>query len=133
MNCSDVGPVRPERPRPLGLSPQWKPFVNLICRVSRLWPRGISKERADLAEWCKAVSPSNELRQWYEHDPEKFDEFVRRYQAELEQPEQAEAFAHLQHLANTGPLTLLTATKTVEISHARVLRDLLMGTSPTTA
>lgn len=94
--------------------------------VDRLWPRGISKERADLTEWCRDVSPSNDLRKWYEHDPAKYDEFVRRYRVELEQPDQAKAFAQLQDFASKGPLTLLTATKTVDISHAHVLRNLLI-------
>jgi uncharacterized protein YeaO (DUF488 family) len=97
--------------------------------VDRLWPRGISKERADLTEWCREVSPSNDLRTWYEHDPAKHDEFVRRYRAELDHPERAEAFAHLRKLASTGPLTLLTSTKAVDISHARVLHDLLSADS----
>jgi uncharacterized protein YeaO (DUF488 family) len=59
--------------------------------VDRIWPRGISKAKAALNEWCKDVSPSTELRKWYSHDPAKFEEFTRRYCAELEHPERAEA------------------------------------------
>lgn len=95
--------------------------------IDRLWPRGISKERADLTAWLRDVAPSNELRRWYEHDPAKYGEFARRYQAELQEPGPAQAFTHLQDIARQGPLTLLTSTKSVEISHAKVLQDLLNG------
>ena len=59
--------------------------------VDRIWPRGLTKEKADLDEWCKPVAPSPALRKWYAPDPERFEEFGRRYQAELEQPERDEA------------------------------------------
>lgn len=92
--------------------------------VDRLWPRGVSKARAKLDEWCKDVAPSNELREWYGHDPERYDEFARRYEAELKDPERAAAYAQLKELSK-GTLTLLTATKEVEISQAAVLAGLL--------
>lgn len=97
--------------------------------VDRLWPRGVSKERAHLSDWCKQVAPSTELRKWYDHDPAKFSEFTSRYTSELEAGDQAIAFAHLQELARKGTLTLLTATKQPEISEAQVLADLLVPTS----
>jgi uncharacterized protein YeaO (DUF488 family) len=93
--------------------------------VDRLWPRGLTKERADLAEWCKEAAPSAELRRWYGHDPAKFDEFARRYRAELAQPERAGVLRHLQDLAGSRSLTLLTATRNPDISEAAVLADLL--------
>ena len=93
--------------------------------VDRLWPRGISKERADLTEWCKEVAPSTELRKWYGHVPEKFDEFARRYRGELEDDDHAAAIKHLRELAAKGPLTLLTGTKQPEISEAAVLAEVL--------
>ncbi|MUN64804.1 DUF488 family protein [Kocuria sediminis] len=93
--------------------------------VDRLWPRGLSKDKADLDEWCKTVAPSTALRQWYGHDPERFEEFARRYHTELADPERAEALQHLRELAQRGPLTLITATKTPQISEAAVLADLL--------
>jgi uncharacterized protein YeaO (DUF488 family) len=93
--------------------------------VDRLWPRGLTKARADLAEWCKEVAPSTELRRWYGHDPARFDEFARRYRAELAQPEQAAALRHLHDLAGSRRLTLLTATRDADISEAAVLADLL--------
>jgi uncharacterized protein YeaO (DUF488 family) len=95
--------------------------------VDRLWPRGLSRERADLDEWCKDVAPSPELRKWYAHDPERFAEFRRRYRAELRAPVRAEALQHLRALARRRNLTLLTATKSADISEAAVLAELLDG------
>lgn len=94
--------------------------------VDRIWPRGVSKERAHLDEWCKQVAPSTELRKWYGHDRARFDEFTRRYEAELAEPERAAALTHLRELAQQNTmLTLLTATKDIDISEAAVLVDLL--------
>ncbi len=95
--------------------------------VDRIWPRGLSKEKADLDEWCKAVAPSTELRKWYNHDPQRFEEFGRRYRVELEEPERAETLGHLRALARHGNLTLLTATKQADISEAEVLAFLIRG------
>jgi uncharacterized protein YeaO (DUF488 family) len=93
--------------------------------VDRLWPRGLSKSKAALDEWCKQVAPSAELRQWYGHEPERFNEFRRRYRAELTQPEPAAALQHLRELATDKTMTLLTATRRSEISEAAVLAELL--------
>lgn len=93
--------------------------------VDRIWPRGLTKARAALDEWCKDVAPSAELRKWYSHDPDRFQEFGRRYRAELKDPQRAEALAHLRGLAKGRQLTLLTATREPEISQAAVLADLL--------
>jgi uncharacterized protein YeaO (DUF488 family) len=93
--------------------------------VDRLWPRGLTKEQADLDEWCKQIAPSAELRKWYGHDPDRFSEFARRYRKELHDPERAEALAHLYVLAQQRTLTLLTATRHAETSEAAVLADLL--------
>lgn len=93
--------------------------------VDRIWPRGLTKEKADLDEWCKPIAPSTALRKWYAHDPGRFEEFGRRYRAELEQPERAEALEHLRGLTKHRALTLLTATKHADISEAQVLADLL--------
>lgn len=95
--------------------------------VDRLWPRGVSREKACLDEWCKPVAPSTQLRQWYGHDPELFEEFGRRYRVELDEPERAEALAHLRALAQEQTLTLLTASKQVELSKVVVLAALLRG------
>ena len=93
--------------------------------VDRIWPRGLSKEEADLDEWCKQVAPSTALRRWYGHDPARFEEFGRRYRTELEEPERAAALAHLRELAERGPVTLLTASRRVDISGATVLADVM--------
>lgn len=95
--------------------------------VDRLWPRGLSKDRARLDEWLKAVAPSNDLRRWYGHQPDKFAEFSRRYQAELTEPEPAGALGRLREEARSGPVTLLTATRDLEHSEAEVLAQLLRG------
>lgn len=95
--------------------------------VDRLWPRGVSKERAHLDEWCKEIAPSTALRQWYGHDPARYDEFTRRYRAELDDSAHAPVLAHLRELASNGTLTLLTASKEFQISEAQVLEDVLTG------
>ena len=93
--------------------------------VDRLWPRGLSKQKAHLDEWLKAVAPSDELRRWYGHQPARFVEFRHRYKAELKEPERAEALHHLREEARSGPVTLLTATKDLEHSEAEVIAQLL--------
>ena len=93
--------------------------------VDRLWPRGMPKTRARLDQWYPAVAPSTQLRTWYHHQPERFDEFTRRYLHELTQPERAAPLTHLRGVAENGPLTLLTATKAADISEAAVLAALL--------
>lgn len=93
--------------------------------VDRIWPRGMTKAKAALDEWCKDVSPSTELRKWYGHDPAKFDEFAQRYKGELEAPARKQALDHLRELAKAQRLTLLTATKAAGISEAQVLADLI--------
>ncbi|UAK35929.1 DUF488 family protein [Nocardia asteroides] len=93
--------------------------------VDRLWPRGVSKTRAHLDEWCKQIAPSTELRRWYGHEAERFDEFARRYRDELTQPDRAAALTHLRELADQSKLTLLTGTKNTDISEAAVLAELV--------
>ncbi len=93
--------------------------------VDRLWPRGVSKERAALDEWCKQVAPSPELRTWFHHDPDRYDEFVRRYRDELSSGEQHAALKSLRERADAGTLTLVTATKDENHCAAEVLYELL--------
>ncbi|MGI8329158.1 DUF488 domain-containing protein [Actinomadura scrupuli] len=93
--------------------------------VDRVWPRGMSKESAHVDRWEKDVAPSTELRQWYGHQAERFEEFRRRYGAELAEPERGTALRRLRELAEQGPVTLLTATKDLEHSQAAVLAHLL--------
>ncbi len=80
--------------------------------VDRIWPRGIRKDDPRVGIWCKDVAPSKELRQWYGHDPERFDEFASRYEAELS------ALQELRTLAGRGVVTLVTATHDLDISQA---------------
>jgi len=97
--------------------------------VDRVWPRGMRKDAARLDEWAKDVAPSAELRTWYHHDPGKFGEFRRRYTAELEQPGPREALGRLRVLAAGKPVTLLTATRDLDLSQAAVLAGLLRETT----
>ena len=93
--------------------------------VDRLWPRGVSKERARLTLWLKDIAPSPTLRAWYGHDPAKYEEFRRRYLAELEEEPGRSALAQLRERVGHGPVTLLYAAHDGEHSNASVLRDLL--------
>jgi uncharacterized protein YeaO (DUF488 family) len=97
--------------------------------VDRIWPRGMTKARAALDEWCKDVAPSHDLRTWYGHQPDRFEEFARRYRLELEDPRRAGALAHLRDLARDRPVTLLTATRDPAISEAAVLAPLLASSA----
>jgi uncharacterized protein YeaO (DUF488 family) len=96
--------------------------------VDRVWPRGLRKDAARLDEWAKDVAPSTELRTWYGHDPAKFDEFKQRYRAELDEPGAREGLGRLRALAADRRVTLLTATKDVDISQAEVLAGVLRET-----
>jgi uncharacterized protein YeaO (DUF488 family) len=93
--------------------------------VDRLWPRGVSKEKAALDEWAKDVAPSDALRRWYGHEPEKFVEFGRRYRTELAASPAREALARLRVTSKHQPVLLLTATRDVEHSGAAVLLAVL--------
>ena len=90
--------------------------------VDRIWPRGIRKDDPRVGIWCKDVAPSKELREWYHHQPERFEEFAARYEAELSG---SPALEELRRLAKRGVVTLVTATRQVEGSHAAVLATLL--------
>lgn len=89
--------------------------------VDRLWPRGVKKEDAALDEWAKEVAPSDGLRRWYGHDVKRFPEFARRYRLELRQAATAQALRHLVELARRRRVELVTATRDLEHSGARVL------------
>jgi uncharacterized protein YeaO (DUF488 family) len=89
--------------------------------VDRLWPRGIAKGALRIDEWAKDLAPSTELRRWYGHQPERFEEFARRYLEELRRPAARQAGRALLEAAGAKPLVLLTATRDVERSGAAVL------------
>lgn len=95
------------------------------CRVliERLWPRGISKERAALDLWLKEVAPSPELRTWFGHDPAKWLEFRKRYSAELEANDAA--VERLRELAHKGVVTFVYAARDTEHNAAIALKDFL--------
>ena len=90
--------------------------------VDRIWPRGFRKDDPRVGIWCRDVAPSRELREWYHHEPERFDEFAARYEAELAG---SPALEELRKLTKRGVVTLVTATREVDGSHAAVLATLL--------
>src|SRR6266516_2308308 len=97
--------------------------------VERLWPRGISRERAHIDLWLKDIAPSTGLRKWFHHDPQKFPEFRRRYEAELKAEAAQKALAQLHEIAKQGQLTLVFAAHDAEYSNAVVLYNLLLHSS----
>ncbi len=93
--------------------------------IDRLWPRGVSKEKASLDGWMKEIAPSTELRKWFAHDPKRWEEFRRRYGEELRgHPERLE---ELRSLARKGTLTLVYAAHDEAHNDAVVLREVLLG------
>ncbi|MEU9222053.1 DUF488 family protein [Streptomyces sp. NPDC048376] len=93
--------------------------------VDRLWPRGVSKDAARVDEWPKGLTPSTELRRWYHAGEGSYEEFARRYEAELTASEASELLGRVREMAEAGDVTLLTAAKSPDESHAAVLRRLL--------
>ncbi|GGT89939.1 DUF488 domain-containing protein [Streptomyces violascens] len=89
--------------------------------VDRLWPRGLSKERAAVDEWPKELTPSTELRRWYHEDRTRYAEFRERYEAELAEPGPARALDRLLGLAKSDTVTLVTAVKDIDHSHVPTL------------
>ncbi|NUP74639.1 MAG: DUF488 family protein [Sinomonas sp.] len=93
--------------------------------VDRVWPRGLSKDRAAVDLWLREVGPSTELRTWFGHDPERFDEFARRYREELEG---SEPFQQLREaIAGHEKVELVYSARDEEHNQAVVLRDVLDG------
>jgi uncharacterized protein YeaO (DUF488 family) len=96
--------------------------------VDRLWPRGLTKEKAAIDEWLRDLAPSNELRRWYHARPSEWEAFRKKYLKELSQPEQQQALHHLYDLAHQKErLTLLFASKNESLNNAVVLKELLEG------
>ena len=91
--------------------------------IDRLWPRGLKKSQVRFDRWLKEVAPSTELRRWFGHDPEKWEEFKARYSRELDQ--QPEAVAELAELAAEGTLTLVFGAKAERHSNAAALKEYL--------
>ena len=93
--------------------------------VDRLWPRGVSKEKAALDQWMKEIAPSTELRKWFGHDPARWKEFSHRYSVELHHD--SEQLSHLRSLARKGRVTLIYAAHDEKHNEAVVLRGVLLG------
>ena len=93
--------------------------------VERLWPRGVTKDRAAIDLWLKEVAPSPQLRKWYGHDPDKWEEFRRRYRAELD--DKGEVLDDLRRRLRGGPVTFVFAARDEEHNSAVVLREYLEG------
>lgn len=102
---------------------------DLRVLVDRLWPRGVSRERGRVDWWFRGIAPSSELRRWFNHDPERWGEFRRRYYRELdERPQQVMEI--LSRARQAGVVTLLFAARDEEHNHALVLRDYLEAHVP---
>jgi uncharacterized protein YeaO (DUF488 family) len=93
--------------------------------VDRLWPRGISKKDLKLDSWMKDIAPSSELRRWFAHDPERWDEFKSKYLGELEDKKELIGLLKIMEKFN-GTLTLIYSAKDEEHNNAVVLRELLI-------
>jgi uncharacterized protein YeaO (DUF488 family) len=91
--------------------------------VDRLWPRGMTKERAGVDLWLKDIAPTTELRKWFGHDPARWKEFQKRYRDELKQ--NAGSVSILKREAKSGPVTLLFGAKDEQHNEAVVLRSIL--------
>ena len=93
--------------------------------VDRLWPRGVRKEDARIDLWLKDIAPSDELRRWFGHDPERWPEFRRRYREELEA--RTDLRRKLEDACRQGPVTLLFAAQDERHNNAVVLKELIEG------
>lgn len=91
--------------------------------IDRIWPRGVSKETAKLDDWNKDIAPSTELRKWFDHDPEKFDEFAKKYRNELD--DKKDSLEGIKKKAKQKTVTLLYGAKDTEHNQAVVLQNLL--------
>ena len=92
--------------------------------IDRLWPRGLSKAKLKVDAWPRELTPSTDLRKWYGHEPGRFSEFRRRYRVEL--AEHANGLAALRAMVKGRAATLITATREVDLSHAAVMREILL-------
>jgi uncharacterized protein YeaO (DUF488 family) len=122
MTATASGPVQVRIKRAY-LPPS--PDDGVRALVDRLWPRGLHKTQAAIDRWLKDLAPSTELRQWFGHDPRRWEEFCRRYRAEL--ASRAEQLDELRAIARRGPLTLVFAARDELHNQAVVLREVLSG------
>ena len=94
--------------------------------ADRMWPRGVKRDELGLDDWLKDLAPSNELRRWFGHDPDRWPEFTARYRDELAKPPASEALAQLVRYARQGRLTLIYAARDETHNNAVALRDLIL-------
>jgi uncharacterized protein YeaO (DUF488 family) len=102
------------------------PQGNYRALVDRVWPRGLRRDELGLDEWARDLAPTTELRKWFNHVEERWDEFRRKYLAELAAPEQQARLEALLQAAGKRPLTLLYGAHDAEHNQAVVLRDALL-------
>lgn len=102
------------------------PQGNYRALVDRVWPRGLRRDDLGLDEWARDLAPTTELRKWFNHVEERWDEFRRKYLAELAAPEQQARLEALLQAAGKRPLTLLYGAHDAEHNQAVVLRDALL-------
>ncbi len=95
--------------------------------VDRLWPRGVTREKACIEAWLKEIGPSTELRQWFGHDPRRWDEFQRRYGRELQDPEKRAVLRDLAARSRRGTVTLVFGARDELHNNAMVLKHLIDG------
>ena len=93
--------------------------------IDRLWPRGVSKDEAGIDVWQKELAPSTALRQWFGHDPEKWEEFKKRYRKELAGPESKRLLEDIARNAKRHNVTLIYSAKDTEHSNVQVLKELI--------
>lgn len=93
--------------------------------IDRLWPRGVTKEEAKLDMWMKNIAPSNELRKWFNHDPEKFEDFCMKYIIELTESPFKKDLHTIQEMSLNGMVTLVYSAKDKERNQAIVLKEYL--------
>ncbi len=93
--------------------------------VDRLWPRGVKKDDAAIAQWMKDIAPSTGLRNWFGHDPARWEEFCNRYAAELAQ--HTDQLKQLRALAREGPITLVYSAHDEVHNNAIALKDFVLG------
>ena len=93
--------------------------------IDRLWPRGLKKTDAAIDQWMKDIAPSTELRKWFGHDPERWEEFCERYAKEVSQ--HLEQLRQLRDLAHKGPITLVYSAHDETHNDAVALRNLILG------
>ena len=102
-----------------------RPIPDDAVLVDRVWPRGVRRESLGSARWLRELGPSDELRRWFGHRPERWEEFQRRYREELEQPERRALVEELVAQARQGPLTLLFGARDPERNQAVVLAQVI--------